>query len=109
MAPEETLSARSDIYALGAILRDLIAGCGTRSAMSSIIEKAMAGRAEDRYASALELRDEVGRYLAGERVASHRETWLEKATRLFVRHRVAILLVAAYLAMRILLLLTLHR
>ncbi len=109
MPPESPLTPQSDIYALGAILRDLVSDAATRPAMASIVGKAMAEAAGDRYASALDLRDDVARYLAGEPVTAHRETLVERAARLFVRHRVAILLVAAYLAMRILLLIILHR
>jgi eukaryotic-like serine/threonine-protein kinase len=109
MAPESSLTPQSDNYALGAILRDLVSDRTTRPAMASMVAKAMAESPGERYASALDLRDDLARYLAGEPVSAHRETTMERAGRLFVRHRVAILLVAAYLAMRILLLITLHR
>lgn len=109
LAPESLLTPQSDIYALGAILRDLISNTNARPALHSIVAKAMADSPGDRYESALDLRDEVARYLAGEPVRAHRETFFERAGRLFARHRVAILLVAAYLAMRILLLIILHR
>ncbi len=109
MAPESLLTPQSDIYALGAILRDLISDCSTRPALRSMVAKAMADSPSERYFSALDLRDDVARYLAGKPVRAHRETFVERAVRLFMRHRVAVLLVAAYLAMRILLLIILHR
>ncbi len=109
MAPEMTVSQAADIYALGAILRGLKQGHQSRAALDAIVARAMARVAADRYGSALELRDEVARYVDGERVLAHREGIGERAARLFVRHRTAILLVAAYLAMRIALLVFMRR
>jgi serine/threonine protein kinase len=109
MAPEMTVSPAADIYALGAILRDLMKGQQARAALGAIVGRAMAVKSAERYASALELRDEVVRYVDGERVAAHREGLGERTVRLFVRHRTAILLVAAYLVMRIALLVFMRR
>ena len=58
-----------------------------------------------RYASAEELAAEVARYLDGARVLAYRETPREQAARVFARYRTPILLIAAYLVMRSLLLL----
>jgi serine/threonine protein kinase len=111
-APEQAagtaMDHRSDIFSLGAILRE-ISSESARPALESIREKAMAQRPEDRYSSALELRAEIARYLDAEPVHAHRETLPERAARLFARHQMWILLIAAYLIMRILLLLFLHR
>jgi serine/threonine protein kinase len=109
MAPERTINMLADIFALGAILRDLTEHENARPALPSIVVKAMAERPEQRYASALELRDEVARYVDGEPVRAHRENVGERAARLFARYRTAVLLLVAYLAMRILLLIFLHR
>jgi len=109
MAPETTAGPAVDIYSLGAILRDLAGGQETRAALTAIIARAMARNPDSRYASALELRDEVARYVDGQRVAAHREGLGERIARVFMKHRVAILLVAAYLVMRIALLVLLHR
>ena len=109
MAPETTAGPAADIYSLGAILRDLTGGQETRAALRAIIERSMARNPESRYASALELRDEVARYVDGQRVSAHREGFGERTARVFMKHRVAILLVAAYLVMRIALLVLLHR
>lgn len=109
MAPEMTVSHAGDVYALGAILRDLKEGLDARAALGAIIGRAMMRVPGERYGSALELRDEVARYVDGERVLAHREGLVERAARMFVRHRVAILLVAGYLAMRIALLVFMRR
>ena len=81
-------------WPLGAIPRPLQAVC----------KKAMAPKPEQRYESAQELAADIGRFLAGDRVTAYREPWFEAAARLLSKHRVAVLLVLAYLLMRILLL-----
>ena len=50
---------------------------------------------------------DVSRYLNGLAVGAHRESIFEKVTRLYRRHRFFVLLIAAYLVMRILLILLL--
>ena len=62
----------------------------------------------DRYASVQELAADVSSYLDGLPVRAYRENLLERAERLFSRYRVAILLIAAYLFMRLVLLLVLR-
>ncbi len=113
VAPEQAagsaMDARSDIFSLGAILREISVDEQARPALASISAKAMAERPQDRYPSALALSAEVARYLDGERVEAHRETLWERAGRLFARHYMWVVLIAAYLVMRLLLLLVLHR
>src|SRR5262249_15328793 len=105
--PEQAMTTRADIYSLGAILRD--PSQGARPALTSIVNKALSENPDHRYATALELRDEVARYLDGERVQAHTESFPERAARLYYRHQTAILLIAAYLVMRMLLLILLGR
>jgi hypothetical protein len=50
------------------------------------------------------LNDDVGRYLAGRPVTAYRESLAERLGRVLQPHRTAILLVLAYLLMRVLLL-----
>ena len=113
VAPEQAagtpMDARSDIFSLGAILREVLKGEPARPAITSICAKAMAVEPRDRYVSALEMTAEIARYLDGEAVRAHQETLRERAGRLFARHYMWILLIGAYLIMRTLLLLFLHR
>jgi serine/threonine protein kinase len=123
--------ARSDVYGLGAILYSLLAGRPPSTGKSGreVIESAIAGAARplreidpsiprpvesichralardpgDRYASAREMAADVERFLDGERVAAHRETIVEVATRFATRHRVLLSLLGMYLLVRVLL------
>ncbi len=123
MAPEQArgevgnLDARADVFALGAILRFLLTGQAPTAttaharrgnamppALAAVCAKAMSHDPAGRYASAQELSAEVARYLEGLPVTAYPESIFRKAQRLYERHRVAVLLVAAYLLMRILLL-----
>jgi eukaryotic-like serine/threonine-protein kinase len=115
MAPEQAegetdrVDERADVYALGAILESLLcaplepAAVASR-ALRAVSGKAMALRPQDRYRSVAELSADVGRFLDGEAPAAYREGPLERAGRLYRRYRTAILLIFAYLVMRILLL-----
>ena len=111
MAPEQAEGAvertgpRADVYALGGILAFLLRPePAAPEPLAAVVAKARARRPEDRYGSAEELSAEVARYLAGERVLAHSEGVLERAGRVFARYRAPILLVAAYLVVRTLLL-----
>jgi serine/threonine protein kinase len=113
MAPEQAagrtdaVDARADVYALGAILRDLVPEAP--KPLKAVWGRAMAREPEGRYPSVTELSADVGRFLEGEVPAAHREGFFERAGRFFRRYRVPILLIFAYLAMRALLILLLGR
>ena len=117
MAPEQAAGAaaepdeRWDVYALGAILRHLLstgepAGAGARPprALLAIVARACAEAPAERYAGPLELAADLGRFLAGERVSAAREGPLDRAHRLALKYRAALLLLLAYVAVRVLLL-----
>jgi serine/threonine protein kinase len=115
MSPEQSrgeidlLDARSDIFSLGALLRYLLtenlpATSSTRPnrSLEAICAKAGAPAREARYATVQELTADVSRYLNGLPVAAHRESIFEKVARFYRRYRFFILLIAAYLLMRVL-------
>ena len=120
MAPEQArgdnaaVSARSDVYGLGAILYSLLEGKppgpkpapldrSLPPALISICLKAMAALPDERYSTAAELGDDVGRFLEQEKVRAHPETVIERAGRFVSRNSVVLSLVAVYLLVRLLL------
>ena len=122
MSPEQvrgevqSLDSRSDIFSLGALLRFMLnernsLGSSPRldKSLQAIYEKASAEKPESRYASVQDLALDVSRYLDGLAVAARPESSFEKASRLYRRYRFFILLIAAYLLMRLILLLVLKR
>jgi len=102
MSPEQArgdrLDVRSDVYALGAMLRVLI-GHAPRP-LNAIVQKAMSNDAASRYESVRALRADVLRFLDNEPVSAYRESFVERAGRWAGRNRVLLALVAAYLLMR---------
>ena len=58
-------------------------------------------RIEDRYPDAAAVAADLARYRAGEAVAACPETIWDRAQRWFVMYRTFVLLVAAYLVMRV--------
>jgi len=107
MSPESgPVDMPRDVYALGAILRDLLPhdAPGTKP-LRSVINRAMAEKPSERYPDASALAQDVRRYTSGARVAAHRETPLERCARMARTYRTPIALVLAYVIMRVLLLL----
>lgn len=107
MAPEQMdghadqCDARSDIYALGAVLEYLCAG--EHPAVDAIATVARAEHPEDRYQSVQTLAADVARHIAGEPVLAYRESITERVSRLASKHAVALALVGAYMLMRVIL------
>lgn len=99
MAPEQERTARSDVFALGALLSFLIGDEAPR-AVKAIVARATQVDAPARYANAREVAEEVLRYLDGEPVSAYRENVFERAGRFVSRHRALIALLCAYLVMR---------
>ncbi len=115
MSPEQArgdsalVDQRADVYGLGAVLRFLLAEGATRERVPppvrAIAARACAERPADRYGSVNELAADVERFLDRRPVAAHRETAIEWIGRWFERYQTAVVLVLAYLVLRMLLLL----
>jgi WD40 repeat protein len=130
MAPEQArgdaIDARADVFSLGAMLYELLAGepphtgdsadkilLSALSAMPvpievrqpaapvdlvAIVHKAMARRAGDRYRSAIELAEDIRRYQTGQLVTARHYSARSLARRWIARHR-AVVAVAGAAAM----------
>ncbi len=124
MSPEQArgdteVDYRTDIFSLGALLRFVLTGCtpGEKSAADSnvprplhaICGKAMAADPNARYQSARQMTADIAHYLNGESVSAYPENLIERAGRIYTRHRTAVILVAVYLLMRALFILFARR
>ena len=117
MAPEQAagdpllVDARADVYAIGAMLRDLCSGSMVAEGrdtsgevprpVAAIIRRAMAPEPRERYPDVTALARDVAAFRVGDRVSAYAENVLERARRLAIRHSTPILLVLAYLLMRV--------
>ena len=123
MSPEqargetETLDPRSDVYSLGAILYFILTGGAPAEssrvirprqldariprAVEAICLKSMSERREDRYASAEEIAADIVRFLDGLPVSAYPENIFERIARWTGKNRFIVLLVLAYLLMRL--------
>lgn len=117
MSPEQAqgqtrIDHRTDIYSLGSILCFLLnesaalnppaTSATVPRALRAISAKALNADPNARYQSAGDLAADILRYLNGAPVSAYPESLLERAARILARHQTAVVLVAAYLLMRVL-------
>jgi len=121
MAPEQKLGEidqidqRTDVFALGAILKFLLGrseGKPSRESptspkipksLAAIYDQAMRENKAERYATALDLANDIERFLAGLSVSSYQENPFEIVRRWLKKYQFMVLLVFIYLFVRILL------
>jgi serine/threonine protein kinase len=126
MAPEQlggsAIDERADVFGLGGILCFLLTGdhppaglphdekwLAVPAPLRAICERARAPAPDMRYRSASDLAADVANYLDALPVTAHREGLFERGRRVAARHRTALLLVLAYLVIRVTLLLVTGR
>ena len=105
MAPEQMtrgpIDARTDVFGLGAMLRDLLGPSSVPPALRAIISRATAPGTEDRYQSVDAMAADVRAWLDGLAVSAYAEPPWEKVARLYRRNSALVLLLLAYLVVRL--------
>jgi serine/threonine protein kinase len=116
MAPEqergdiERIDERTDVFGLGAILGFLLNGEeDIPRPLDAIRQRAVATAPEDRYPTVDALASDLALYLDGLPVTAYRESPLERVARFVRRYHTPILVILAYLVMRMVLLVVLGR
>lgn len=109
MAPEQASGAtdlidpRTDVYALGALLASMLPSPVPKR-IAAIARRARDEHPDRRYPSVNALAKDVVRFRDGDQVEAYRESLVERTERVYQRYRVPILLVMAYMVMRVALL-----
>jgi hypothetical protein len=102
MAPEQTVDVRTDIFALGVLLEEILPG-GSPRPLLAIAAKAHAEKPEARYQEVAELAEDLRRFQDQLAVSAYEESLWERGFRFVSRNKVLLLLLASYVLVRILL------
>jgi len=110
MAPEQKsgevdqIDQRTDVFALGVILKFLLSSNSKiPKSLAAIYDQAMRENKAERYATALDLANDIERFLTGLSVSSYKENPFEIVWRWLKKYQFMVLLVFIYLLVRILL------
>lgn len=106
MAPEQssgthTVDARADVFALGAMLRNLLGTDRIPPPLRAIVSRATAERVTGRYPTVDALAADVRSWLDGAAVSAYAEPPWERVVRFYRRNSALVLLLLAYLAVRL--------
>ena len=101
-APESPLDERSDVYALGALVRFVLPG-DAPPALGAIAAKAMRQRPQDRYADVASVLRDIERFQDGLAVEAYAESPWQRVRRVARRNEVLLWLLAAYAVVKFLL------
>jgi serine/threonine-protein kinase len=112
MSPEQEqgaiVDASTDVFALGAMLRAILPSKLPRP-LAAICAKASATEKEDRYATVPALATDIANWLDSQPVTAYRENVVERMGRWLTRNRALVTIVLAYLVMRVIVILWVHR
>ncbi len=97
--PRERVDARADIFALGAMLAQLI-GDEAPPALRAVAEKARQPEAASRYQTVEAMAADLARFRNQDPVEAYRESTVERMVRLYRRYELPVLLLIAYIVMR---------
>jgi serine/threonine-protein kinase len=104
-APEQTgdqpVTTATDVYALGRLLNELLAGQRPDGELGTIVQRATAADPTRRYASALQFAEDLDRWLNGMPVMAKPDSFTYRATKFVRRNRAAVAAASAFMLLLI--------